>query len=83
MAREANPAGRGSPGGALVVQAVLMMLWPALVMAGILNAGPNVPRLSRMAAVLGWSVVCMMLIALGTLGVRLGWRFPGSTTVPV
>ena len=25
----------------------------------------------------------MMLIALGTLGVRLGWRFPGGRTAPI
>jgi hypothetical protein len=58
----------GSPGGALVIQVALTMLWPALVMAGILNAGAKVPKLSRIAAVLSWCIVCMMLIALtGTI----------------
>lgn len=52
----------GSPAGALLVQSLLIMSWPSLVAVQIATA--DVKRAAKFALLAGWTVVCIVLIAL-------------------
>jgi hypothetical protein len=52
----------GSPGGALVIQAIGLMLWPAVVFSTIMRGQANTPI--RFAAFGLWTIICAMFIAL-------------------
>jgi len=56
-----NPA-FGAPGGGLIIQSILMMLWPAIIASEVVRSRGNLSI--RLIYLLGWGAVCAVFIAL-------------------
>ena len=52
----------GSPTGALIIQSLLLMLWPAAITIRILEA--QYTETLKALAFVAWGIICMMLVAL-------------------